>query len=64
MVDLRPSIRAIQRTLALRAPVTGAVIVTTPKDIALIDARKGLKNFEKVLLWTWIFGKTWLVDYG
>ena len=35
-------------TLAQRVPVTGAVIVTTPQDIALIDARKGLKMFEKV----------------
>ena len=35
-------------TLAQKVPVTGAVIVTTPQDIALIDARKGLKMFEKV----------------
>jgi ATP-binding protein involved in chromosome partitioning len=38
----------IQLTLAQKVPVTGAVIVTTPQDIALIDARKGLKMFEKV----------------
>ena len=37
-----------QLTLAQKVPVTGAVIVTTPQDIALIDARKGLKMFEKV----------------
>ncbi|MHB8416153.1 MAG: P-loop NTPase, partial [Acidiferrobacteraceae bacterium] len=37
-----------QLTLAQRVPVTGAVIVTTPQDIALLDARKGLKMFEKV----------------
>ena len=35
-------------TLAQKVPVTGAVIVTTPQDIALIDARKGLKMFDKV----------------
>src|SRR5947208_632177 len=38
----------IQLTLAQKVPVTGAVIVTTPQDIALIDAKKGLKMFEKV----------------
>ncbi len=37
-----------QLTLAQKVPVTGAIIVTTPQDIALIDARKGLKMFEKV----------------
>src|SRR5918998_1410721 len=48
VVDLPPSTGDIQLTLAQRVPVTGAVIVTTPQDIALIDARKGLKMFEKV----------------
>jgi ATP-binding protein involved in chromosome partitioning len=48
MVDLPPGTGDIQLTLAQRVPVTGAIIVTTPQDIALIDARKGLKMFEKV----------------
>jgi ATP-binding protein involved in chromosome partitioning len=48
VVDLPPGTGDIQLTLAQRVPVTGAVIVTTPQDIALIDARKGLKMFEKV----------------
>jgi ATP-binding protein involved in chromosome partitioning len=48
LVDLPPGTGDIQLTLAQRVPVTGAVIVTTPQDIALIDARKGLKMFEKV----------------
>ena len=48
MVDLPPGTGDIQLTLAQKVPVTGAVIVTTPQDIALIDARKGLKMFEKV----------------
>ncbi len=43
-----PGTGDIQLTLAQKVPVTGAVIVTTPQDIALIDARKGLKMFEKV----------------
>jgi ATP-binding protein involved in chromosome partitioning len=38
----------VQLTLSQKVPVTGAVIVTTPQDIALLDARKGLKMFEKV----------------
>ncbi|RZJ02155.1 MAG: iron-sulfur cluster carrier protein ApbC, partial [Rubrivivax sp.] len=38
----------IQLTLSQRVPVTGAVIVTTPQDIALLDAKKGIKMFEKV----------------
>src|SRR5688572_7168208 len=46
IVDLPPGTGDIQLTLAQRVPVTGAVIVTTPQDIALIDARKGLKMFE------------------
>ncbi|HWS03022.1 MAG TPA: iron-sulfur cluster carrier protein ApbC, partial [Gammaproteobacteria bacterium] len=48
VVDLPPGTGDIQLTLAQRVPVTGAVIVTTPQDIALIDAKKGLKMFEKV----------------
>jgi ATP-binding protein involved in chromosome partitioning len=48
VVDLPPGTGDIQLTLAQRVPVTGAVIVTTPQDVALIDARKGLKMFEKV----------------
>jgi ATP-binding protein involved in chromosome partitioning len=48
VVDLPPGTGDIQLTLSQKAPVTGAVIVTTPQDIALIDARKGLKMFEKV----------------
>ena len=48
VVDLPPGTGDIQLTLAQRVPVTGAVIVTTPQDIALLDAKKGLKMFEKV----------------
>jgi ATP-binding protein involved in chromosome partitioning len=48
VVDLPPGTGDIQLTLAQKVPVTGAVIVTTPQDIALMDARKGLKMFEKV----------------
>lgn len=48
IVDMPPGTGDIQLTLAQKAPVTGALIVTTPQDIALIDARKGLKMFEKV----------------
>ncbi|WP_297325956.1 iron-sulfur cluster carrier protein ApbC [Nitrosomonas sp.] len=48
VVDLPPGTGDIQLTLAQKIPVTGAVIVTTPQDIALLDARKGLKMFEKV----------------
>jgi ATP-binding protein involved in chromosome partitioning len=48
VVDMPPGTGDVQLTLAQRVPVTGAVIVTTPQDIALIDARKGLKMFEKV----------------
>jgi ATP-binding protein involved in chromosome partitioning len=48
VVDLPPGTGDIQLTLAQRIPVSGAVIVTTPQDIALLDARKGLKMFEKV----------------
>jgi ATP-binding protein involved in chromosome partitioning len=48
VIDLPPGTGDIQLTLAQKVPVTGAVIVTTPQDIALLDARKGLKMFEKV----------------
>ncbi len=48
VVDLPPGTGDIQLTLAQKVPVTGAMIVTTPQDIALLDARKGLKMFEKV----------------
>ncbi len=48
VVDLPPGTGDIQLTLAQKVPVTGAVIVTTPQDIALMDARKGFKMFEKV----------------
>jgi ATP-binding protein involved in chromosome partitioning len=48
VVDLPPGTGDIQLTLAQKVPVTGTVIVTTPQDIALIDAKKGLKMFEKV----------------
>ncbi len=48
IVDMPPGTGDIQLTLAQKVPVTGAVIVTTPQDIALIDARRGLRMFEKV----------------
>jgi len=48
VIDLPPGTGDIQLTLSQKVPVTGAVIVTTPQDIALLDARKGLKMFEKV----------------
>ena len=48
IVDMPPGTGDIQLTLSQRVPLTGAVIVTTPQDIALIDARKGIKMFEKV----------------
>lgn len=48
IVDMPPGTGDIQLTLSQRVPVSGAVIVTTPQDIALLDARKGLKMFEKV----------------
>ena len=48
LVDMPPGTGDIQLTLAQKVPVTGAVIVTTPQDIALLDARKGLRMFEKV----------------
>ena len=48
IIDLPPGTGDIQLTLAQQIPVSGAVIVTTPQDIALLDAQKGLKMFEKV----------------
>ena len=48
VIDLPPGTGDIQLTLSQKVPLTGAVIVTTPQDIALLDARKGLKMFEKV----------------
>ena len=48
IVDLPPGTGDIQLTLSQKVPMTGAVIVTTPQDIALLDARKGIKMFEKV----------------
>lgn len=48
IVDMPPGTGDIQLTLSQRVPVTGAVIITTPQDIALLDAKKGLKMFEKV----------------
>ncbi|GAA0400428.1 iron-sulfur cluster carrier protein ApbC [Cocleimonas flava] len=48
IVDLPPGTGDTQLTLSQKIPVSGAVIVTTPQDIALLDARKGLKMFEKV----------------
>ncbi|WP_422644875.1 Mrp/NBP35 family ATP-binding protein, partial [Zavarzinia sp.] len=48
VIDLPPGTGDAQLTLAQRAPLSGAVIVSTPQDIALIDARKGLAMFQKV----------------
>jgi ATP-binding protein involved in chromosome partitioning len=48
IIDMPPGTGDIQLTLAQRVPVSGAVIVTTPQDIALADARKGLEMFQKV----------------
>jgi ATP-binding protein involved in chromosome partitioning len=48
IVDMPPGTGDIQLTLSQRVPLTGAVIVTTPQDIALLDAKKGVKMFEKV----------------
>ena len=48
LIDMPPGTGDIALTLSQRVPLTGAVIVTTPQDIALLDAKKGLKMFEKV----------------
>ncbi len=48
VVDMPPGTGDIQHSLSQRVPMTGAVIVTTPQDIALLDAKKGIKMFEKV----------------
>ncbi|VAW85258.1 [4Fe-4S] cluster assembly scaffold protein Mrp (=ApbC) [hydrothermal vent metagenome] len=48
IIDLPPGTGDIQLTMAQKVPVTGSVIVTTPQDIALLDARKGISMFEKV----------------
>ncbi|MCY7370924.1 MAG: Mrp/NBP35 family ATP-binding protein, partial [Polaromonas sp.] len=48
IVDMPPGTGDIQLTLSQRVPITGAIIVTTPQDIALLDAKKGIKMFEKV----------------
>jgi ATP-binding protein involved in chromosome partitioning len=48
IIDLPPGTGDTQLTLSQKVPVSGAIIVTTPQDIALLDARRGLKMFEKV----------------
>ncbi|PSB92152.1 iron-sulfur cluster carrier protein ApbC [Candidatus Pandoraea novymonadis] len=48
IIDMPPGTGDVQLTLSQKVPVTGAVIVTTPQDLALLDARKGLKMFQKV----------------
>jgi ATP-binding protein involved in chromosome partitioning len=48
IIDMPPGTGDIQLSLAQKVPLTGAVIVTTPQDIALMDVRKGIKMFEKV----------------
>ncbi|MBF6630396.1 MAG: iron-sulfur cluster carrier protein ApbC [Comamonas sp.] len=48
VIDLPPGTGDIQLTLSQKVPMTGSVIVTTPQDIALLDAKKGIKMFEKV----------------
>ncbi|MBP6375833.1 MAG: iron-sulfur cluster carrier protein ApbC [Giesbergeria sp.] len=48
IVDMPPGTGDIQLSLSQRVPITGAVIVTTPQDIALLDAKKGIQMFEKV----------------
>jgi len=48
IIDMPPGTGDIALTLSQRVPLTGAIIVTTPQDLALIDAKKGLKMFEKV----------------
>ncbi|KCV83793.1 hypothetical protein ATO10_03495 [Actibacterium atlanticum] len=48
IVDLPPGTGDVQMTLAQKVPLTGAIIVSTPQDIALLDARKGVNMFEKL----------------
>jgi ATP-binding protein involved in chromosome partitioning len=48
VIDMPPGTGDIQLTLAQKVPVAGAVIVTTPQDLALLDARKGVEMFRKV----------------
>ena len=48
VIDMPPGTGDIQLTLSQSVPVTGAIVVTTPQDIALLDAKKGLRMFEKV----------------
>lgn len=48
VIDLPPGTGDVQLTLSQQIPVTGAIIVTTPQQVSLIDAKKGLKMFEKV----------------
>jgi len=48
IIDMPPGTGDIQLTLAQKVPVTGAVIVTTPQDIALLDGKKGIEMFRKV----------------
>ncbi len=52
IIDLPPGTGDIQLTLAQKVPLSGAIVVTTPQDIALLDARKGLKMFDKVSVTT------------
>ena len=48
IIDMPPGTGDIQLTLSQTIPLSGAIIVTTPQDIALLDAKKGLKMFQKV----------------
>jgi len=57
LIDLPPGTGDIQLTLAQKIPVAGAVIVTTPQDIATLDAKKALKMFEKVEVSEHLFGQ-------
>ena len=59
IVDMPPGTGDIQLTLSQRVPMTGAVIVTTPQDIALLDAKKGIKMFEKVGVPSSVWWRTW-----
>lgn len=48
IIDMPPGTGDIALTLSQKAPMTGAIVVTTPQDVALLDARKGLRMFQKV----------------